>query len=110
MPAPDLGSLRVKWKCPEGRWNEERVIITDADVDTLRYSNIQHGPFFWREGDVWKATAEPWRPFGVPVRKSEQEFLVDYVALVAESATSLRSDPTRAPVCVPQLVFQWASR
>jgi len=102
---PDLHSLSVKF-FSEGRWNEKRVIITDAGVHTLRYSNIQHGPFFSREGDVWKATVEPWRLFGVPVRESEQKFITDYVAHVAETATELHSDPTRAPVCIPQLVFK----
>jgi len=110
MQAPTLDSLFVRF-FSQGRWQGEPVLVTDPSADTLRYDNIpQHGRFFWREVEMWTATEEPWRLFGVPataITASERKFHVDYVDLVARTATELCADPGRAPVCVPQLLFHF---
>ena len=103
----DLRSLRLKF-CSEGKWKQRHVIVTDPRVETLRYRDILDAPFFWRDGDIWKAAGEPWRLFEVPgsaIPPSEQKFLADYMALVAEMATDVHGEPAQAPVCIPQLVF-----
>ncbi len=103
----DLRSLRLKF-CYEGKWKQRHVIVTDPRVETLRYRDILDAPFFWRDGDIWKAAGEPWRLFEVPgsaIPPSEQKFLADYMALVAEMATDVHGEPAQAPVCIPQLVF-----
>ena len=66
-------------------WRDAGVVVTDPSVETLRYDNLKAGPFFVREGATWRPTTEPCMLLGIPApqSRSERQFLLDYLALVA---------------------------